>query len=61
MKIFITRINDADGTEYVGPQIIAKDRDDAEKEAIERGVCIVGVLEAVVTEQVVEGWNKVLH
>ena len=61
MKIYITRINQADGTEYVGPQIIAKDRDDAEKEAMERGVCIVGVLEAVVTERVVEEWNKVLH
>jgi len=61
VKIYITRINQADGTEYVGPQIIAKDRDDAEKEAMERGVCIVGVLEAVVTERVVEEWNKVLH
>lgn len=61
MKIFITKIDDVDGREYVGPQIIAKDREDADREAEERGIMIVGVLETVITEEVVEGWNKVLH
>lgn len=61
MKIFITKIDDIDGKEYVGPQIIAKDREDADREAEERGIMIVGVLETVITEEVVEGWNKVLH
>jgi|TARA_R100001463_G_scaffold124691_1_gene181843 hypothetical protein len=61
LKIFITKIDDIDGKEYVGPQIIAKDREDADREAEERGIMIVGVLETVITEEVVEGWNKVLH
>tara|TARA_R100000664_G_C2739633_1_gene128319 strand:+ start:1196 stop:1381 length:186 start_codon:yes stop_codon:yes gene_type:complete len=61
MKIFITRINDEDGTEYVGPQIIARDREEADREADIIGVMIVGVLEAIVTEGVVDEWNKVLH
>tara|TARA_E500000318_G_C3484651_1_gene181847 strand:+ start:41 stop:247 length:207 start_codon:yes stop_codon:yes gene_type:complete len=66
-KIFLTEFT-SDGKSYAGPTILADNFADAEKEAKNYDVTVVGCLETIVVpdKEVTsfyedEEWNRVLH
>tara|TARA_R110001606_G_scaffold127961_1_gene262365 strand:+ start:565 stop:747 length:183 start_codon:yes stop_codon:yes gene_type:complete len=60
MRIYLTEFS-YDGKDYEGPKIIAKTYEDAERQAEQYEVSVVGVLDMVIAEDSLNKWNRVLH
>ena len=61
MKVFITEFKVGD-TVYEGPYIYAETFEEAEIEASEHNVLVVGMLETLIIENGEDNeWNRVLH
>ena len=61
MKIFATEFRVGDKI-YEGPYKDAKSFEEAEMEAVVFGVVVVGILQAVISDEAEDAeWNRVLH
>jgi len=61
MKIFATEFRVGDKI-YEGPYICAKSFEEAEMEAVVFGVIVVGIVQAVISDEGEDTeWNRVLH
>jgi|TARA_R110000803_G_scaffold44979_3_gene95028 hypothetical protein len=60
MKIFLTEFQ-YDGKTFEGPTILASSFEEAEKQAKNYDVTVVGLLDTVVITGEEDKWNRVLH
>tara|TARA_R100001143_G_C3332133_1_gene120009 strand:- start:187 stop:369 length:183 start_codon:yes stop_codon:yes gene_type:complete len=60
MKIFLTEFQ-YDGKTFEGPTILASSFEEAEKQAKNYDVTVVGILDTVVITGEEDRWNRVLH
>ena len=60
MKIFLTEF-EYDGKTFEGPTILASSFEEAEKQAKNYDVTVVGLLDTVVITGEEDKWNRVLH
>tara|TARA_R110002020_G_scaffold35251_3_gene106556 strand:- start:1962 stop:2144 length:183 start_codon:yes stop_codon:yes gene_type:complete len=60
MKIFLTEFK-YEGKTFEGPTILASSFEEAEKQADNYDVIVVGILDTVVISGEEHKWNRVLH